>query len=326
VFFSVILPWTRPGRMEAPSETLGQRSSLAAFLALSLTLMAAAVLLARRNLRMGRGDRRGANWVAGFVFFSIMAIPSVHHVPTRDEVWITFNGIGWGLLWASGTWLGYLALEPYARKLWPHALVSWSRLLAGRLRDPLVGRDLLVGTFAAVICYISSGLYSLAISWSGGVPTRPNPNALLVLEGIGESQVAFANAFIVALITAVGLLLLILLLQLLLRRTWLVGTAFVSIIAGLITLGGSSPAFAWPLPVLAYALVFFVALRFGLLATIALNLSVNLLQFFPHTLDLYAWYAPVTLIALLALLALAVFGFSSARSGRRVIGDSVFER
>ena len=35
-------------------------------------------------------------------------------------------------------WLYYLALEPYVRRLWPQALISWSRVLAGRVRDPLV--------------------------------------------------------------------------------------------------------------------------------------------------------------------------------------------
>jgi hypothetical protein len=32
------------------------------------------------------------------------------------------------------------------RRRWPATLVSWSRLLAGRFRDPLVGRDVLAGS------------------------------------------------------------------------------------------------------------------------------------------------------------------------------------
>ena len=31
------------------------------------------------------------------------------------------------------------------RRRWPQTLISWTRVLAGRLRDPLVGRDVLVG-------------------------------------------------------------------------------------------------------------------------------------------------------------------------------------
>jgi fructuronate reductase len=33
----------------------------------------------------------------------------------------------------------YVALEPFVRRMWPDALISWSRAIMGRLRDPLVG-------------------------------------------------------------------------------------------------------------------------------------------------------------------------------------------
>ncbi len=39
----------------------------------------------------------------------------------------------------------YIALEPSVRRYWPRLLISWSRLMAGDFRDPMVGRDLLVG-------------------------------------------------------------------------------------------------------------------------------------------------------------------------------------
>lgn len=48
-----------------------------------------------------------------------------------------------------------LALEPLARRSWPQALVSWTRLLRGRLVDPLVGRDILVG----VLCGMAVSLF-----------------------------------------------------------------------------------------------------------------------------------------------------------------------
>ena len=42
-------------------------------------------------------------------------------------------------------WICYVALEPYVRRLWPRAMVTWNRLLRGQLRDPLVGRDMQIG-------------------------------------------------------------------------------------------------------------------------------------------------------------------------------------
>ena len=47
-------------------------------------------------------------------------------------------------------WTIYVALEPYVRKRWPQVLVSWTNLLAGRVGDPVVGRDVLLGTALGV--------------------------------------------------------------------------------------------------------------------------------------------------------------------------------
>ena len=48
-------------------------------------------------------------------------------------------------------WTIYVALEPYVRKHWPQVLVSWTNLLAGRVADPVVGRDVLLGTALGVV-------------------------------------------------------------------------------------------------------------------------------------------------------------------------------
>ena len=53
------------------------------------------------------------------------------------------------------------------RHRWPHALISWNRLLEGRLGDSLVGRDVLVGVFlAGVVCILrtSTRLWGLVPS------------------------------------------------------------------------------------------------------------------------------------------------------------------
>jgi uncharacterized membrane protein YjjB (DUF3815 family) len=55
------------------------------------------------------------------------------------------------------TWFFYLALEPYARRLWPTMLVAWTRLLSGRMRDPLVGKSILVGTVCGSLMALLAG-------------------------------------------------------------------------------------------------------------------------------------------------------------------------
>src|ERR1051326_4806872 len=49
-------------------------------------------------------------------------------------------------------WLLYLAIEPAVRARYPHSIVTWNRLLAGRWLDAQVGADILIG--AAVGCAI----------------------------------------------------------------------------------------------------------------------------------------------------------------------------
>jgi hypothetical protein len=57
--------------------------------------------------------------------------------------------ISTALFWGGAVWMLYLALEPYVRRYWPQAIISWTRVLAGRWRDPLVGRDVVLGVSMA---------------------------------------------------------------------------------------------------------------------------------------------------------------------------------
>ena len=60
-----------------------------------------------------------------------------------DEQQRFFVSIGLRLFVAGALYLLYLGLEPFVRRSWPTMLVGWSRVLAGRIRDPLIGRDIL---------------------------------------------------------------------------------------------------------------------------------------------------------------------------------------
>ena len=64
VWFEIVWPWTRPDRMEKYAWPTGKLLKQALFLTLSLLLLGAASFMARRNLVLGRGDRRGAFRVA----------------------------------------------------------------------------------------------------------------------------------------------------------------------------------------------------------------------------------------------------------------------
>lgn len=134
-------------------------------------------MLALRNLRQGRGDRRGAMRLAAFflaVRFLVWVFES-HHVPTAGGELgnLLFVGLESAIFWAVLGGMLYLALEPVLRRRWPERLIGWTRLLAGDFRDPLVGRDILAGTVAGVAVILAIQLSLLLPQWLGRTPGIP---------------------------------------------------------------------------------------------------------------------------------------------------------
>jgi hypothetical protein len=122
--------------------------ALRLYLVLLLPLLVAGVVMTRRNLRAGRGDIRGARRVAGFVFLcrTLYWLLTTHHAASIvEESEVLATGLAWSLFYAAEVWLGYLAVEPYIRRWRPQTIIGWKRLLDGRLVDPIVGHDLLIG-------------------------------------------------------------------------------------------------------------------------------------------------------------------------------------
>src|SRR5262249_7964661 len=172
VYFQVIGPWTRLGSNPFIRSEMSdfEFSTFVAFvMLLVISLWIAAVLLAVRNWRLGRGDRAGAARLFLIVF--LLSFGSyllwAHHIAAPQELGVIMLGAAFGLLQAGFQWLYYMAVEPLVRRLWPHALITWSRLLAGRLRDPLVGRDLLIGTSVGMLLGVLVQLRFVAPAWFG---------------------------------------------------------------------------------------------------------------------------------------------------------------
>jgi serine/threonine-protein kinase len=158
VFFRVIGPWVR--REDTEEESAGGRSGISQIIIVSTTLgiLLAGIVIARRNLRLGRGDRKGAFRLAlAWLLVGMLDwILTAHHVSSVSRELSSFTKeTAIILAFASSIWVSYIALEPFVRRYRPQLLFSWTRLLSGRFRDPLVGRDLLIGTafggFVAVV-------------------------------------------------------------------------------------------------------------------------------------------------------------------------------
>ncbi len=153
VFFRLIGDWTEPPRMQAPAPSTGKKAGEIILLGLLMSVLVAAAWLARRNYRHGRGDKVGALRLAKVVFVCLIVlwVLRCHFVPELGTLGQMMLAISTALFLSSLIFVLYLALEPYVRRYWPHAIISWSRLLTGRIRDPLVGRDILFGVLLGVV-------------------------------------------------------------------------------------------------------------------------------------------------------------------------------
>jgi serine/threonine-protein kinase len=125
-----------------------------------------AAILAWLNLQKGRGDRRGARQIAVAVFLAAMLnwIFTASHVAGFWEFHLLLKALGWALLLTAAYGLLYLGIEPHIRRHWPDSLISWSRLQAGRLRDPLVASHILAGIAAILVSEVAYSFGSVAVA------------------------------------------------------------------------------------------------------------------------------------------------------------------
>jgi serine/threonine-protein kinase len=317
VAFYPVAEWTRPER-EQPFRLSASMAASQVFLAvLFVGLFAAAVILARNNLRAGRADRAGsvrlglatlllgiASWAAG-----------AHHVGLRDEeLGLFIWGLGIALVVSLILGLFYVALEPFVRRLWPHALISWTRLLANGPRDPLVARDLLAGTAMGTVITVLLLLGIRVPAWLAGMPEDLRWNHTDMLLGL---RYCFDLVFTVPLAAsglATGTFLLLVLVRLVVRREILAAAVIVAIVGTFTALRWDLPL-AWALPpsLLIMANFMAVALRFGLLAYVVAATTVDLWLRTPLTTDVSSFRGEPTVFVSVVLLAIAVYGFHGVR-------------
>ena len=312
VYFHTIGPWTVPSRMQVHMPSLGSRVGNLAFLSLIMITGIAAIFMARTNLRLGRGDRQGALKL-GIVAVAISVIGWIfgsHHRLADDEIALFFIGMGLALWQGFLLWLLYLALEPHVRRRWPQTLISWSRLLAGRLRDPLVGRDILIGLAFGIA---NDLIIAIDTAIHNRLGTPPNTDVDLdTTLGFGHMIAGATAHFYSAMQTALVFFFLIFLLRLVLRRQWIAAVAFTMIFVAVKALPTSYPAVSVPFITLIFGLIVVSLMRFGLVTLITSIFVTDMVPAFIFTTDFSAWYGTGSLVAGLAILGLAIFAYRNS--------------
>jgi serine/threonine-protein kinase len=328
VWFRMIAPWTRADRQQAFERTAAQRQANAFGLALFLGVLGAAGLLTFRHLRSGRGDRRGAARLGWLVLLALLVNWAVvaDHVPDPgSELWLLLVGISWCLLGAAGLWVLYVAVEPSLRRRWPHVLISWTRLLSGGWRDPLVGRHALYGIATGAAFSLMFVAVLLLRDVLGLAPLGPQYFGLDALTRPGLLFDALLDRTIDSVGVALGLILLLFLLRAVLRSDLRAG-AVAALLFGLQPALQFGSNFWLMLTVMAavMAVPIFVLMRFGLVALAANMITFGVLLEFPLVLTPGHWAFPASAFVVALLLAVAAWALRTAVGPHALFGGEVF--
>jgi hypothetical protein len=272
--------------------------------------------LAWHNLLSGRANRRGTQLIGGVYFGSsfLAWLASAHHVPDLfEQLDVITAEIGMAAFGTALACMSYLALEPYVRRWWPWRVVAWNRLLLGRWRDSLVGRDVLVGMFAGTLAFgVFTAQFPVA-RWLQRPPAEPSASVSL-LHTAGPAF-GLSHMVGVAMLSALGTVLFLFVIYLLTRREWLAVIVMLAWqISSLFYLQDENLDLGMITVVFSDIIILAVLMRFGLLALASYVVAQTLLNAEP-TLDLHAWYSSSSIVYLATLLALVLYGFVVSSGG-----------
>lgn len=326
VYFETTYPWDLPTRQEQLPTSGAERAFVSSVIAVFLIALIGSALIARRNLRLGRGDIQGALRVA-FVYFVARILYwlfGVHHSGrVQSEFLLLLYHLSLATFAAFYLWLLYIALEPFIRRRWPHRIISWSRLLRGEFRDPLVGRDILIGATCGVVPILLTVLTPVVMRGLG----RPfglisNPGSTVVGAHFFARLAAQVSA---ALFLSLIMFFLLLLAVIILRSEWMALGVVLIVTTWLGTLVAGGEAREIPAAVLSGLILIFLLYRYGLLAVAVAVFFVHLWVFYPMTTELSAWYAIDFVIAAALLIALTAFACYTSMAGQRLFGGKLLE-
>ncbi|HYL78735.1 MAG TPA: serine/threonine-protein kinase [Bryobacteraceae bacterium] len=275
-------------------------------------------LVARHNLRIGRGDRQGAGRVAGaFLVVSLCTwLLRAAHEARYLEIGFLASMASLALLPAGILWLAYLAVEPYMRRHWPDSLISWNRLLAGRLRDPLIASHLLAGFLLwASSVVLTVGRYTLM----PGPLTAPPALTIQSLNSPGYFAAGILSRVTNVLMVGIGIVLIVVLLRLLLRRVWIADVVGSILFGFSANVDFSNPyrlAASGAINTVVVYLWLWLLRRFGLVAVLAVGLAVNINHAVPPP-SLTSWYAGRSIVGLSILVAIPAWALWVILSAKR---------
>jgi serine/threonine-protein kinase len=295
-----------------------------------------AIILAARNVRAGRVDRRNALRCALLVggLYACLEIISItlggSDPVGRLAALLGGPAAGHILIHGIEAWLYYLAIEPYVRRVWPRMLIGLVRALSGRWRDPAVGREVLVGlvtgcVFVLVLRLVSSAHWALTAGGSARLAQA------LSLRSIQSPEHFMANrAHMIAWAVLAGILMagVMVLTRVLVRHavaSLLLGMAIMALAQSWVYhfLGGDSTWGALVFAIGIAACFAWLLTRVGVLSAMTYFFIVLSMSFSGLAFD--AWSTPYLLTWSAILFVLGAYGFWMSLAGQPIFKDMLAE-
>jgi hypothetical protein len=248
-----------------------------------------------------------------------------HHLSSAGAEVNSFFRVCGNMLFQVGVlWLLYVALEPYGRRFWPDGLLGWTRLFAGHVRDPRIGRELLLGVALGGVLIVTDLLRALAPYLVGRPPGLPVLDGdVRTLGGPGSLALIWSAQFYSSIQTALLITMTFVALRLLVRRTWI--AVAIGMVAVTIAVAGSVPFgdVLWMFllfQLITIAILTFAIFRYGLLVTAVMLLVDNIVTVTPILTHGPAWASLPGNLSIGAALGLAAFGYYAARGSQPLFG------
>src|SRR5271165_2139539 len=327
VYFDVLYPWDKPNRDQAFQQTAHQRYAAIILVTLFAGIIVASIVVVRRNRRLKRGDEAGSWRLGTFVLICLllMWLLRAHHLASINEFNLVLMALAWAFLASSLARILYFALEPFVRRHDPHALIAWSRLLGGKIRDPLVGRDVLVGVTYGVLLSLFESSDNIILPLFGKLAPMPNYASGETLLGVRPVLGSIFYYTWVFVLYSLLIFFLIFLARLVVRKDWAV--ALVIVFLGAITNTGAEYFYLnFAFAALIWLSIYVVLRRFGLLALVVGLVVQNMLVAFPMTSHLGRWYASGAIAGMAVIVALAVFALYNALAGQPIFSADALDK
>jgi eukaryotic-like serine/threonine-protein kinase len=324
VYFFVREPWTAPGALPTDIRSFG---GVIWLMLLFLLLALAGAALASRNLRLGRVDVTGATRLAVTLFLLRVggsALTADYPASGPESIKLITLLLAEALFLAALIWIGYAALEPHVRRRWPEVLISWTRLISGRWRDPRVGWDVLLGVTMALTILVAIEAADLINVRVGRIASL-SVSSPETLDGWRFLLGRLLDRPTGAVLIAFSLLLLLLVTTIFVRsRKLAIGIVVAAFLGPQVADGGVPVASVVVAVVVITAAVVMLA-RAGVLPLIVSLICGPALDDQPLTIDSSVWYAPYGWFVAACVIGLAVYGFRVGRAGRPLLSRPLLD-